>query len=310
MREKGGDHTMKRPSAFTLVELLVVIAIIGILVALLMPAVQGARESARRLRCSNNLYNLGRAFQAHEEAHGFFPTAGGPTWEWHMTYENGVPTVGEKQHGGWGFQILKHIEATAVWSGGDKNATDQQRSILAISTPNPIFFCPSRRRPEAVVAKDWLKYPWNTGQTFGHAKNDYAAATLDRSTDSAGDGIVRNMKITQAAHVRDGLSNTILLAEKRHNLNCLGRMVVNDNEGYTCGWNHDTLRFTSRQPMPDFYSDDCGDAGNDVFGSSHPAGFNVVMGDGGVKFFPFDIDLTTFRNLGNKADGKAVVLPN
>lgn len=302
---------MKRRRAFTLVELLVVIAIIGILVALLMPAVQGARESARRMQCSNNLRNLGLAFQAHAETHGFFPTAGGPDWTWHMTYADGVPTVGDRQHGGWGFQILKHIEATAVWLGGDKNATDQDRSILAISTPNPIFFCPTRRRPEAVRALDWRKNPWNTGRTFGNAKNDYAAAALDTTTEFPdGVGIVMRMRITQPNHVRDGLSNTLLLAEKRYNLNCVGRLAVNDNEGYTCGWNHDTLRYTSRQPMPDFYSDDCGDAGNDVFGSSHPGGFNAVLGDSSVKFFSYEIDLTTFRNLGHRADGRAVVLPD
>src|SRR5687768_12080686 len=159
--------------AFTLVELLVVIAIIGILVALLLPAIQSAREASRRTTCSNHLRQLALAFHTHHSAHRFFPSAGGPDWQWHMTYKNGRPAVAPLQHGGWGFQILPYIESDAVWRGGD-GKTDMEKSILAISTPDPLFFCPTRRAPEVIVAQDWYAFPSNSGRSFGHAKNDYA----------------------------------------------------------------------------------------------------------------------------------------
>ena len=307
---------MSRRKAFTLVELLVVITIIGILIALLLPAVQAAREAARRAQCTNNLKQLGLAFHNHHQAHGFFPSGGGPDWSWHMSYVNGSPAVAPKQHGGWGFQILPYIEAENVWLGGDAT-TDIDRSILAISTPNAAFFCPSRRKPEVVVAAEWGYHP-STGQTYGHAKNDYAASSLDHSitfadgrTISVHDGVgpvprndpddPNHQTLVRIADIRDGASNTMLLGEKRMNIDLLGRMQANDNEGYTCGWNHDTLRYTSRAPRADFSHPS--DPGDDRFGSSHSGGMNVALGDGSVRFISYSIELDTFKRLGHRRDG-------
>ena len=230
---------MKRRRGFTLVELLVVIAIIAILVVLLLPAVQAARESARRSQCMNHIRNLALGFHNHESAHGFFPSAGGPDWTHHMTYVKGVPAVAPDQHGGWGFQILPFVEMNEVWVG-PQGATNMEKSIHAISTPLPFMFCPSRREPEVVVAGDWLQSPGNSGKSFGHAKNDYAASSHD-STERfpRGIGMVTQMQPVYVKQVTDGLSKTLLLAEKQMNVQLLGQMQANDNEGYTCGWNHD-----------------------------------------------------------------------
>ena len=143
-------------AAFTLIELLVVIAIIGILIALLLPAVQAARESARQLRCSNNLKQLGLAAVNHEEAHGHFPTGG---WGWGWV---GDPDRGFSKHqpGGWVFNLLPFLEQEALWElAKDGNAgppfndapkphhtqEQLQGANRATKTLLTMFNCPSRR---------------------------------------------------------------------------------------------------------------------------------------------------------------------
>jgi prepilin-type N-terminal cleavage/methylation domain-containing protein len=295
--------------AFTLVELLVVIAIIGILVALLLPAVQAAREAARRTTCSNHLRQLALAFQTHHSAHRFFPSAGGPDWMWHMTYERGRPVVAPKQHGGWGFQILPFIESQAVWEGVG-GTSDMDKSIIAESTPDPLFFCPTRRAPEVVEGLDWYSFPTNSGRTYGHAKNDYAGSSHDWAAKpfDKGIGAVTSMIPTKISQITDGLSSTMLLGEKRVNVAHLGKLQANDNEGYTCGWNHDTMRYTEREPLPDFRGA-LGDLGGDRFGGPHDGVFGIVMADNSTHFISYDISRETFRRLGHRGDGTDVQLP-
>jgi len=302
----AGESIMLRRRGFTLVELLVVIAIIGVLIALLLPAVQAAREAARRTTCLNHLRQLGVACQLHHSAHKFFPSGGGPDYTWHMTYIGGRPAHAPLQHGSWAFQILPYIEASDVWEGVG-GATDIDKSIIAISTPQAVLFCPSRRPPEVVVAKDWYTNP-STNRTFGHAKNDYAASSLNTSSTKAawkrGIGAITRMTPTRGAEVTDGLSKTMLLGEKRVNLPFMGSMFANDNEGYTCGWNHDTLRNTEVEPLAD-YVGVAGDTGGDRFGSSHPGVFGVVMADTTTKMVSYEISLETFKRMGHRADGKS-----
>ncbi len=295
--------------AFTIVELLVVIGIIGILVALLLPAVQAAREASRRVTCGNHLRQLALAFQTHHSTHRFFPSGGGPDWQWHMTYERGRPAIAPRQHGGWGFQILPYMESQVVWEGGG-GTSDFDKSILAISTPDPLFFCPSRRGIEVVAAQDWYAFPSNSGRNFGHAKNDYAAASLDTASKpfDRGIGAVTQMSATKVSEIKDGLSSTLLLAEKRMNVAHLGQLQAHDNEGYTCGWNHDTLRHTQIEPLPDFQGV-FGDLGGDRFGGPHEGVFAVVLADCSTHFLSYDISLTTFRPLGHRADGQHLDLP-
>lgn len=318
------DMSIRIRNAFTLVELLVVIAIIGILVALLLPAVQSAREAARRTQCSNHLKQLSLAFQSHHSAQGEFPSAGGPDWTWQMSYsDDGSPIVGEKQHGGWGFQILPYVEETATWQGG--SATDNiGRSVFARGVALEFMFCPSRRAPEVVIENDWLRNPRSSGQRIPHAKNDYAAAAHDVGIafadgrtveDGQGVGAVTRSWIsntesaspTSIGDILDGTSKTLLLGEKRMNISLLGRMQANDNEGYTTGWNHDTMRYVGREPRPDFTH--ASSPGDDRFGSSHNSGVNTALADGSVRFVSYSIDLEAFKAFGARDDGIPFELP-
>jgi prepilin-type N-terminal cleavage/methylation domain-containing protein len=163
--------------AFTLVELLVVIAIIGVLVALLLPAVQAAREAARRTQCSNQLRQLSIAFQNHHDAHKHLPT-GGWTFHWLGYPEYGF---GKDQPGGWLYNILPFIEQTALHdlgrgaTGAGRNEVTRRRIESAFEGTN----CPSRRRTNVY---DYL----STGITFVDCdpfqhcvKTDYAANAGD-----------------------------------------------------------------------------------------------------------------------------------
>ena len=274
--------TADKHAAFTLIELLVVVAITALLVALLLPAVNAAREAARRSQCQNNLRQLGLAAINLEASHGHWPSGG---WDWDRppTYEAGIPLVGRKQQAGWGFQLLPYLEEESTWKSGPRQA---------IAATIELFFCPSRREPQMVTFTDNYVPPIGDVQV-SHGLCDYAASNRDD------DGMVRRFVPMSYAKVTDGVSHTLLFADKRLNLAMLGQPQDDDNEGYTAGWNSDTMRDTSRRPLPDFNG--LGD-GDKRFGSSHPGVFNSVRGDGSVQTIDYGVDSKLFARLGRVND--------
>jgi len=328
-----GRHLQR---GFTLVELLVVIAIIGILIGLLLPAVQRAREAARRMQCVNHLKQIGLAWHNHTDTYNAFPT-GGYAQQVFATFHDGRPGMLEKQAAGWAFQILPFMEHDNVHNGAP-GETDLESSKFAMSVPIPEYFCPSRRSPAADPAKPAILCINENGvsesgllETIARAQIDYAGGTQEGTGvlarnfvgncgDTPSSTVGPRKKLFDFSDVTDGTSNTLMVAEKRVNLSTLGEgSQTGDLYGYTSGWDgrlpsegpvgtHESIRRTDVKPLPDVIGTNPQE-GNQCFGSSHDGGLNALLVDGSVRFIPYTIEVDLFRNLGDKADGAVVSLP-
>ncbi|MDO5113342.1 MAG: DUF1559 domain-containing protein [Planctomycetia bacterium] len=324
--------------AFTLVELLVVIAIIGMLVGLLLPAVQQAREAARVMQCNNHLRQMGLAALNFESSVRKFPSGGwSPYWD-------GDPDqgLGQNQPGSWAYSLLPFLEQNALFQlGADGKfelSTDQQNGAETRGkTALGIFYCPSRRSAKLYPILTDTQYAANHKYTGGdsYAKADYsanagsniwvnaeyqptsfsAAATFDWANNNhaknANGTIFKHSGVT-LGEIRDGTTNTYLIGEKylepEHYEASADKLTTNDNIYVYRGAdtdNHVTCASTTL-PMQDRLGYDHFHS----FGSPHAGASGIAMCDGSVQRISYNIDAETHQNLGNRKDMQVVTLPN
>ncbi len=243
MRNARASSRTRSVSGFTLVELLVVIAIIGILVALLLPAVQQAREAARRLQCKNGLKQMGLAALNHEGALRHMPSSG---WGYKWT---GDPDMGfgASQPGGWIYDLLPYMEDGAVREiakglPGPQAGGQKYKALATLtSTVIPMFICPSRREAKGYPAHEpsfnaelptvlgKTDYAINGGtvkilgpgpsnvrciETYPDCTWSNSSAKMDEF-----DGISSERSEVKMSQIKDGTTHTLLIAEKYLNAN-------------------------------------------------------------------------------------------
>jgi len=322
-----------RCRGFTLVELLVVIAIIGILVALLLPAIQAAREAARRSECSNNLKQIGLALHNYHDSYDTLPPAS--------------LRIGGSGHGpSWWINILPYAEASSVYdqlrfnAGGfwlGSSDSDAQHNVQVLNSFNPAWLtCPSSALPETVY-----KTAGSGGPSGKITIADYLAlsgaeghSTCDSSADRGlpcGGGMIVPNTSHPFADCLDGTSNTIMVGEcsgwvfqgntkkdPRSHANGfqMGKSntnTPNGNGSFGTGnaarcWNCTTIT----QSIGDrvyVSANENHDRCNKPIVSEHPGGAHVLFTDGSVRFASDNMDLQNFKNLVNRDDGNQVELP-
>lgn len=328
---------MNRKRGFTLVELLVVIAIIAMLVTLLLPAVQSAREAARRTQCKNNLKQLGLSWMNHESALGHFPTSG---WTWHW---QGDPDLGygDDQPGGWGYNILPYMEEGGLRALGQNQTGAQKEAayVLAVGTPISAFSCPSRR--EAIA------YPMDSrnGGRLGQAsealgttcrqgsctvaRSDYAANSGNINSGEPGGGSVATIEAGKAwkyttkqngvthakgkvkiAQILDGTSKTVLCAEKYLNpLMYTNGADPRDDQNIFAPHDRDMNGYMVDSSIRDIalpMRDRAGQGGSGFnwrFGSAHAEGIQACLADSSVRTFEYGVDELVWLAFGGRNDG-------
>jgi prepilin-type N-terminal cleavage/methylation domain-containing protein/prepilin-type processing-associated H-X9-DG protein len=317
-------------SGFTLVELLVVIGIIGILIGLLMPAVQAAREAGRNLQCKNNLKQIGLGCMNHVSAQKYYPT-GGWGWSWSGDPDRGY---GKRQPGGLFFNILPFIELKQVHDMGLHN--NQKGRTSTAQSPVNIYNCPTRR-PSLLFPHLDPRFI-NIDAIDSLARSDYAACAGDYATLSIDPGpqsypeaeswtenqwwqlngsgrtqtgVVFLRSVITQVDIKDGTSHTYLAGDRHISKNnYYTGSAYDDDQCWSVGYDFDVNRWTSE------FIDACAprrDGSQDnglCFGSAHPSTFNMLFCDGSVHTLSYDISDATHAQLGNRADGLTVDMSN
>lgn len=311
-------------NGLTLIELLVVIAILSILAALLLPAVQYAREGARSMACRNNLRQIALATHAHETLYRHLPT-GGWGWRWQGDPDRGFES---SQPGGWVYNVLPLIEQSRLHDAGTGLDAATKATVLAESAAIPltIFVCPSRRSPRPLPFTHRIDFV-NSARPALVARSDYAACSGDQPPDVRNGrgrgpqsleqadspsyrwldtnltGVVFRRSLVRFAEISDGLSNTYLVGEKY-----LARRAYfsgkdqNDDQNMLVGFDSDTLRTTDPKYPPKV--DDKTALNDHAFGSAHPTAFHMALADASVLTVSYDIDLVVHRDRGTRSDSR------
>ena len=327
IREKVVRETNHR--GFTLVELLVVIAIIGILVALLLPAIQAAREAARRTQCINNLKQIGLAIQNYELTKKHVPASREPC---------GANT--------WAVALLPYMEETAAESRWNHKAGYYQQLPESRVFQVANYYCPSRRAPpklsiigDTPVDRDLTEannLPGGLGDyagvggdgqpawdytdpytpppngAFVHAgpfdENGGPNGSANCTGDRVRDGAVFTYIVT-FKRITDGLSKTLFVGEKHVHQEGFGRGDYGDASVYNADEAFCFLRYAGKgRPLAVSPTEPRGAWSYSNFGSYHTDICNFLLGDGSVRGVATYIDTTTLGYLANRADGQVANL--
>ena len=322
---RGASLTRRRQRGFTLVELLVVIAIIGILVALLLPAVQSAREAARRLQCSNNLKQLGLGLLNYESSAKQFPLGAS-----HPTPAN-WGSIHNDHHGSFLVALLPFIEQKAMYDACDfKTDTAYNSAIGGVKIHEfwvDAFLCPSDEKafldgnplyhsqPNSTKGQKWAtsNYAASMGnQKFGacpFSGNMFGNGPSDHGHDATGEqisGVFSHIAWgAKIQDIRDGTSNTIAIGEIRPKCSWHARdgwMHINSLWfATTCPINYKNCEgepgYDSACAAPNAWSCDMG------FKSRHPGGATFAFCDGSVHYISDGIDYNLYQKLGDRRDG-------
>jgi len=303
--------------AFTLVELLVVIAIIGVLVALLLPAVQAAREAARRSQCSNNLKQLGIATHNYHDTHQYLPIN-------ISRWSEGTAATPVRNGKGWIVSILPQAEQMPLYSkfekyfggdfaggGGLNNPATECRD--AMKTPVKFLQCPSD--PDAGKAalgqaqcETFLvtrtNYKGVMGDhKMGNASSVHPSPTADRHNTNDCNGIFYRNNYQDGlklASITDGTSNTFMVGEDVVGQNLHSAAFYSNGDYCSC---HGPPNYFVTPPTPGSWWNVM------TFRSKHPGIVQFAIGDGSVRIISQNIDYNLYRYLATKAGGEAVSVP-